>query len=51
MPTSLKKIDHIAIIMDGNSRWAKKNSLNKYSGHESGITAAIKEAKSKGFLK
>ena len=46
MPTSLKKIDHIAIIMDGNSRWAKKNSLNKYSGHESGITAAIKLCKS-----
>ena len=46
MPSSLKKIDHIAIIMDGNGRWAKKNSLKKYSGHESGINTAISLCKS-----
>jgi undecaprenyl diphosphate synthase len=26
-----------AIIMDGNGRWAKKNSLNVTSGHEKGV--------------
>ena len=46
MPSSLKKIDHIAIIMDGNGRWAKKNSLKKNSGHRSGINTAIKLCKS-----
>ena len=28
---------HIAIIMDGNGRWAKKNALNVTSGHEKGV--------------
>ena len=46
MSSSLKKINHIAIIMDGNGRWAKKNSLNKYSGHETGISTAINLCKS-----
>jgi len=27
---------HIAIIMDGNGRWAKKRLLNRISGHEKG---------------
>ena len=27
---------HIAIIMDGNRRWAKKNLLNLYDGHKKG---------------
>ena len=46
MSSSLKKIDHIAIIMDGNGRWAKKKSLKKNSGHRSGINTAIKLCKS-----
>ena len=46
MPSSLKKIDHIAIIMDGNGRWAKKKSLKRNSGHRSGINTAIKLCKS-----
>jgi len=28
---------NIAIIMDGNGRWAKKNKLNVTSGHEKGV--------------
>ena len=28
---------NIAIIMDGNGRWAKKNTLNVTSGHERGV--------------
>jgi undecaprenyl diphosphate synthase len=27
---------HIAIIMDGNGRWARKRSLNRIKGHEKG---------------
>ncbi|MCP3900479.1 MAG: isoprenyl transferase [Desulfobacteraceae bacterium] len=28
--------DHVAIIMDGNGRWAKKKLLNRVLGHEKG---------------
>ena len=28
--------DHVAIIMDGNGRWAKKRLLNRVKGHEKG---------------
>lgn len=31
---------HIAIIMDGNGRWAKKRLLNRINGHRKGIEAA-----------
>lgn len=27
---------HVAIIMDGNGRWAKQNGLNRVRGHEAG---------------
>ena len=30
---------HIAIIMDGNGRWAKKRLLNRIQGHEKGADA------------
>lgn len=30
---------HIAIIMDGNGRWAKKKFLNRISGHIKGVDA------------
>ena len=30
---------HIAIIMDGNGRWAKKQSFNRISGHIKGVNA------------
>jgi undecaprenyl diphosphate synthase len=28
--------EHVAIIMDGNGRWAKKKALNRIRGHEAG---------------
>jgi undecaprenyl diphosphate synthase len=28
--------EHIAIIMDGNGRWAKKKAMNRIKGHEEG---------------
>ena len=33
-PANLPK--HVAIIMDGNGRWAKKRALNRIRGHEEG---------------
>ncbi len=33
---------HIAIIMDGNGRWAKKKSLSRISGHIKGVDAVRK---------
>ncbi|MDP6878418.1 MAG: isoprenyl transferase [Candidatus Marinimicrobia bacterium] len=32
-----KTPEHIAIIMDGNGRWAKKSSLPRIAGHKEGI--------------
>ena len=34
---------HVAIIMDGNGRWAKKRALNRLRGHKAGIEA-VREA-------
>ena len=31
--------NHIAIIMDGNGRWAKRRHLPRVAGHRSGVTA------------
>ncbi len=31
--------DHIAIIMDGNGRWAKKHALGRIAGHKKGAEA------------
>jgi len=28
---------HIAVIMDGNGRWAKKRGLSRSAGHKKGI--------------
>ncbi len=41
-PTSLVEQavpQHIAVIMDGNGRWAKKRALNRLNGHKAGIEA------------
>jgi undecaprenyl diphosphate synthase len=48
----LKKIpQHIAIIMDGNGRWAKRRGLPKIMGHRAGVKSAqeaIEAAKDMG---
>ena len=36
-----KTIDHIAIIMDGNGRWASKKGLKRSEGHKAGIENCI----------
>lgn len=28
---------HVAVIMDGNGRWAKKHKVNRFSGHNAGM--------------
>ena len=43
---SKKKINHVAIIMDGNGRWAKKNNLQKKTGHKYVIKNCISLCKS-----
>jgi undecaprenyl diphosphate synthase len=37
--TTLKIPQHIAIIMDGNGRWAKKRLLPRVAGHKAGVSA------------
>jgi tritrans,polycis-undecaprenyl-diphosphate synthase [geranylgeranyl-diphosphate specific] len=34
--------EHIAIIMDGNRRWANKNKIRPWKGHEEGVKALKK---------
>ena len=38
-PTNL---NHLAIIMDGNGRWAKDQKLDRFSGHKEGANSAKK---------
>ena len=49
---NLEKVPtHIAIIMDGNGRWAKSRLLPRTSGHKAGVEAireVIKESKRLG---
>ncbi len=33
----MNKLEHLAIIMDGNGRWAKKRGWNRTKGHEKGV--------------
>ncbi len=42
---------HIAIIMDGNGRWAKRRGLPRIAGHKAGVTAVKRVVKAAGELK
>ena len=33
----LNKLNHIALILDGNKRWAKKNNLSNFNGYTKGF--------------
>ena len=37
---TLAPLQHIAIIMDGNGRWAKKRGLPRTAGHAAGAATA-----------
>jgi undecaprenyl diphosphate synthase len=41
---------HVAIIMDGNGRWAKKRGLPRVAGHRAGIKAVREAVKGCGAL-
>ena len=41
---------HIAIIMDGNGRWAKERSLPRTAGHHQGIEACKRTVRAAGDL-
>lgn len=36
-PPGVKLPEHIAIIMDGNRRWADRHGVNRIQGHETGL--------------
>ncbi|HET7651020.1 MAG TPA: polyprenyl diphosphate synthase [Gammaproteobacteria bacterium] len=42
---------HIAIIMDGNGRWAKRRHLPRGAGHKAGLTAARRTIERCGELR
>ena len=47
----LKRLpDHVAIIMDGNGRWAKKRHLPRVAGHRAGVRAARQTIESSARL-
>jgi len=41
---------HIAIIMDGNGRWAKKNGMDRFMGHKEGVVSVRKISEVVGKL-
>lgn len=45
MDKSINLPNHIAIIMDGNGRWAKKRGLPRNLGHRQGVQTLIKIAR------
>ncbi len=49
---SQKKLQHIAIIMDGNGRWAQKRGLKRAAGHKAGeksVLAVIERCLERGI--
>ena len=36
----MKRLNHLAIIMDGNNRWAKNKGLPSREGHKEGVKKA-----------
>jgi undecaprenyl diphosphate synthase len=37
LPSAAAVPDHVAVIMDGNGRWAKKRFLPRFAGHAKGV--------------
>lgn len=36
----VRRVDHVAIIMDGNGRWAEAKGVSRLDGHRAGVDAA-----------
>lgn len=45
LPPGTKVPDHIALILDGNRRWARSRGLYTLEGHKAGFEAGMKVAK------
>lgn len=45
LPQGTKVPDHIAVILDGNRRWARSRGLNPWEGHKAGYSAVRALAK------
>jgi undecaprenyl diphosphate synthase len=41
---------HIAVIMDGNGRWAQKNGMERFMGHKEGVVSVRKIVEAAGSL-
>jgi len=39
------QLDHVAIIMDGNGRWAKKKFMPRFAGHKAGLESVRQSVK------
>lgn len=46
VPTAAAVPRHVAIIMDGNGRWAKKRFMPRFSGHAKGVEMVRKTVRS-----
>ena len=42
--------EHVAIIMDGNGRWAQKRGLQRIEGHKEGINSVKAVVEAAGAL-
>jgi len=42
MSENSKKVEHLAIIMDGNGRWAQSRGLERTAGHKAGADNVLK---------
>ena len=50
--TAILPLRHIAIIMDGNGRWATKRGLSRSDGHNAGsetVRAVVRECRAMGL--
>ena len=45
VPSAAPVPRHVAIIMDGNGRWAKKRLLPRFAGHKAGVDAVRRVAR------
>lgn len=45
LPKGTKVPNHVALILDGNRRWARARGLKPWEGHKAGLDAVVKVAK------
>lgn len=46
LPVIVPKPEHVAVIMDGNGRWAKSRGLSRIAGHKKGVDSVKSLVKS-----